>query len=58
MSDAIADTGPILHLHEIGRLDALRIFDSLLIPDLAADEIRAYGLNQRAGVLPIRPLLS
>ncbi len=52
MPDAIADTGPILHLHEIGRLQVLRVFDSLLIPDLVADEIRAYGLDPaRLGVI-------
>lgn len=51
MSDALADTGPILHLHEIGRLQMLRVFDSLLMPDLVADEIRAYGLEPtRLGV--------
>lgn len=45
MSEAIADAGPILHLHEIGYLQTLRIFDSLIIPDLVVREIRAYGLE-------------
>ncbi len=45
MSKAIADTGPILHLHEIGHLQAIRVFESLFIPDLVADEIRLYGLE-------------
>lgn len=45
MSEAIADAGPILHLHEIGYLQTLGIFDTLFVPDLVANEIRAYGLE-------------
>lgn len=45
MSEAIADAGPILHLHEIGYLQTLGIFNALLIPDLVANEVRAYGLE-------------
>lgn len=45
MSDAIADTGPVLHLREIGRLEALGVFHSLVMPDLVAEELRAYGLD-------------
>ncbi|MFL5804552.1 MAG: hypothetical protein ACJ8CR_22750 [Roseiflexaceae bacterium] len=45
MSKAITDTGPWLHLHEIGQLRALGIFDGLLMPDLVAAELRACGLD-------------
>jgi predicted nucleic acid-binding protein len=44
MREAITDTGPVLHLHEIGRLSALSIFDHLVIPELVAHELRAGGL--------------
>ena len=45
MREAIADTGPVLHLHEIGRLDCLAVFDSLLMPDLVVEELHTYGLD-------------
>ena len=45
MREAIADTGPVLHLHEIGWLESLRIFEHLVMPDLVAEELRAYGLD-------------
>ena len=41
MGEAITDTGPVLHLYEIGQLESLRIFDSLAMPDLVAEELRA-----------------
>lgn len=44
MYEAIGDTGPILHLHEIDWLSALGIFERLSVPGLVADELRAYGL--------------
>ncbi len=51
MSKAIADSGPVLHLHEIGLAESLAIFDSLIVPDLVAEELRAYGLEPaRLGV--------
>ena len=45
MREAISDTGPILHLHEINRLRALGIFTHLVVPALVADELRTYGLD-------------
>ncbi len=45
MREAISDTGPILHLHEIGWLEALNIFDHLLMPNLVAEELLSYGLD-------------
>jgi len=43
MPEAISDTGPILHLHEIGRLQALGVFTRLTVPSLVADELLFYG---------------
>jgi predicted nucleic acid-binding protein len=45
VAEAISDTGPILHLHEVGRLDSLRVFTRLIVPNLVADELRSYGLD-------------
>jgi len=42
MPDAICDTGPILHLHEINCLKMLGGFDTLRLPDLVVEELRAY----------------
>lgn len=51
MREAITDTGPILHLHEIGWLQALRIFDHVLMPNRVAEELLNYGLDpSRLGV--------
>ena len=45
MPKAITDTGPVLHLQEIGRLESLGIFDHLVMPDLVAQELRTCGLD-------------
>ena len=45
VSEAISDTGPILHLQEVGWQTALGIFTHLVIPDLVAAELRTYGLE-------------
>lgn len=45
MPDAISDTGPILHLHEIGQLRALGVFTDLTVPGLVVEELRIYGLD-------------
>jgi len=45
MPEAVSDTGPILHLHEINRLYALSVFERLLIPALVAEELKSYGLE-------------
>ena len=55
MREAITDTGPVLHLNEIGRLECLRIFEHLVMPDLVAEELRAYGLDpSRLGVTGLK----
>lgn len=45
MPEAIADTGPLLHLHEIGCLAVLTIFESLLVPDRVAAELEIQGIG-------------
>ncbi len=47
---AVADAGPLIHLHEVGRSELLRLFDSLSIPDAVWAESVGKGripaLNQ------------
>jgi predicted nucleic acid-binding protein len=45
MIDAVADTGPILHLSEIGQLICLHVFNRIILPDLVAAELLAYGVS-------------
>lgn len=45
MPETVADTGPILHLHEISRLEALSTIAPLTIPDLVIAELGARGLG-------------
>jgi predicted nucleic acid-binding protein len=45
VSEAITDTGPMLHLNEIDWLEALSIFNHLIIPNLVAEELNAFGLD-------------
>ncbi len=55
MREAITDTGPVLHLHEIGWLKALSIFDHLMMPDLVAEELRARAIDPvRLGVAGLK----
>lgn len=35
----------MLHLHEIGRLESLAIFDQLMLPNLVVDELHSYGID-------------
>lgn len=43
--EAISDTGPILHLNEIGKLDSLNIFERLYVTGLVANELNSYGID-------------
>ncbi|MBI2877928.1 MAG: hypothetical protein HYY20_13715 [Candidatus Tectomicrobia bacterium] len=45
MREAISDTGPILHLYEINRLETLQIFEQLFLPSMVAEELRLYGMD-------------
>ncbi len=45
MSEAISDTGPILHLAEIGALSVLTIFKKVLVSNLVNEELRRYGID-------------
>ncbi|MBW8879403.1 MAG: hypothetical protein JF614_31095 [Acidobacteria bacterium] len=39
MPEAISDTGPVLHLQEIGKLATLAVVEPLVLPDLVAREL-------------------
>lgn len=41
--EAVSDTGPLIHLSQIGKLELLRIVDSLLIPSEVEYEFRKGG---------------
>lgn len=43
--EALSDTGPILHLHEIERPDALEVFDRIELPERVAFELERLGLD-------------
>jgi predicted nucleic acid-binding protein len=43
--ETISDTGPVLHLHEIGRLDTLATVSPLLFPSRVWNELRDRGLD-------------
>lgn len=54
MPETISDTGPVLHLQEIGRLSALATVSPLLFPGRVWEELESRGLDaaafQRAGL--------
>ncbi|HEV7786201.1 MAG TPA: hypothetical protein VGQ28_12735 [Thermoanaerobaculia bacterium] len=54
MPEAISDTGPVLHLQEIGKLATLVVAEPLVLPDLVVQELadRHSGATflQKAGV--------
>jgi predicted nucleic acid-binding protein len=43
--ETVSDTGPVLHLQEIGKLATLNIVAPLLLPDLVVEELEARGLG-------------
>ena len=45
MTEAVSDTGPVLHLHEINQTSALSLFQRLFMPDLVLEELMAYGIG-------------
>ncbi|MFL6261970.1 MAG: hypothetical protein ACJ76Y_19910 [Thermoanaerobaculia bacterium] len=45
MPEAVCDTGPALHLEEVGRLTALSLVAPLLLPDLVLKELETRGLG-------------
>jgi len=52
--ETVSDTGPVLHLQEIGKLATLNIVAPLIFPDLVVQELEAHGFEatrlQEAGV--------
>ncbi|MBI5443453.1 MAG: hypothetical protein HY900_19850 [Deltaproteobacteria bacterium] len=51
MVEAISDTGPVLHLWEIGRAHVLDVFERVLLPSLVAEELSRYGVEPGAQAL-------
>jgi len=45
IDEAISDTGPILHLHEIDKLFSLNNFERLYVTGLVANELNSYGID-------------
>lgn len=52
---AVADAGPLLHLAEIDRVEPLRMFRSVLVPDPVAREVRGHTFQER--LAPLRAVL-
>ena len=46
MTEAISDTGPLLHLREIGRLDALDVFGRLLVRASRLGRLNRHDLDR------------
>jgi predicted nucleic acid-binding protein len=46
LPETVADTGPVLHLHEIGRLPLLKVVSPITIPDLVESELEKRGIRQ------------
>lgn len=44
MPETISDTGPILHLQEIGRLPLLTSVAPLILPELVREELASYSI--------------
>lgn len=61
VAETLSDTGPPLHLHEIGRLALLAAVTPLVCPELVWEELRSRGLTEAvladAGIgIDIRPV--
>lgn len=52
MKRLVADTGPILHLHEAGALHLLPLIGQILLPPLVIAELRVHSPSLWPGVPP------
>ena len=52
MNRLVADTGPILHLHEAGALHLLPLIGEIFLPPLVIAELRAHAPSLWPGVSP------
>lgn len=52
MKRLVADTGPILHLHEAGALHLLPLIGEIFLPPLVVAELRAHAPSLWPGVPP------
>lgn len=48
MPETISDTGPVLHLHEIGRLEGLATLVPLIFPNLVWEELQRLEVDRSA----------
>jgi len=53
MTSAVADAGPLIHLHEIDRFSLLQLFAPLHIPDAVWQETVGQGRLTQDDVLPL-----
>jgi len=53
MTSAVADAGPLMHLHEIDRFSLLQLFAPLHIPDAVWQETVDQGRLTQDDVLPL-----
>lgn len=51
--EAVSDTGPLIHLSQIDKLESLRIVDRLFIPSEVEDEFRKGGSLKKLNELDI-----
>ena len=56
-TDAVSDTGPLLHLKEIDCIEVCNVFTRILIPPDVAEELRKNScpVPQRIKILSVRP---
>ncbi len=48
MLNAVADSGPLIHLHEIGQINLLNLFTNLIVPASVVKEIGKFNLKNIA----------
>ena len=56
MIAVVADTGPLLHLHEAGALQLLPSIAEVTIPSIVERELSRYPLFSKPTWLSIQPL--
>ena len=44
-NEAVSDTGPILHLHEINKIVLLSVFQKVLISQIIKEELTSHGVS-------------
>ena len=57
LRQVVCDTGPILHLHEVGALDLLQRVGEITIPPVVAEELERLVPNSRPLWIAVRDLV-